>query len=149
MGEVMQYQSVRDAVRELHAATLSARANQPASVRLPPIWDVVHARAPQNHMGRQVGFPRSEDLLGAHGACCSTSCTSSVGDPALRGTSRASALGGSNKSGLNHTATYFYGEAPLKPVLCSSNRYNAVGSYSMFGSQARPRPRPPHARPCA
>ena len=47
-----------------------------------------------------------------------------------------SALGGSSKSGLNHTSTYFYGEAPLKPVLCTGNMYNAVGSYSMFGSQA-------------
>ena len=47
-----------------------------------------------------------------------------------------SALGGSSKSGLNHTSTYFYGEAPIKPSLCLGNQYNAVGSYSMFGSQA-------------
>ena len=47
------------------------------------------------------------------------------------------ALGGSGKSGLNHTSTYFYGEAPLKPDLCVGNMYNAVGTYSMLGSQAR------------
>ena len=46
------------------------------------------------------------------------------------------ALGGSDKSGLNHTSTFFYGEAPLKPQL-SNNMYDSVGSYSMLGSQAR------------
>lgn len=46
-----------------------------------------------------------------------------------------SALGGSSKSGLNHPSTYFYGEAPMKPEL-SNNMYDAVGSYSMLGSQA-------------
>ena len=74
------------------------------------------------------------------------SCTSSVvdtgaptspGSPSgFRGGVR-SALGGSSKSGLNHTSTYFYGEEPLKPMLCTTNQYNAVGSYSMFGSQVR------------
>jgi len=72
------------------------------------------------------------------------SCTSSVaeappGSPSGHGnygSAGRSALGGSSKSGLNHTSTYFYGEAPLKPVLCTGNMYNAVGSYSMFGSQA-------------
>ncbi len=145
MEEGGPYQSVKEAVRELQAATLSARANQPASVRLPPVWNVVHAKGPQSgHIGasqgastRRSGFPRTEDFLPSSGRGFTTSCTSSVGDGSgLRVPSRASALGGSNRSGLNHTATYYYGDAPLKPVLCSSNRYNAVGSYSMFGSQA-------------
>ena len=71
------------------------------------------------------------------------SCTSSVVDARAPGSpthpppSSRSALGGSSKSGLNHTSTYYYGEQPLKPVLCTGNQYNAVGSYSMFGSQVR------------
>ena len=81
-----------------------------------------------------------------------TSCTSSVPDPdgqhppysppySPSGRGLRSALGGSSKSGLNHTSTYFYGEAPLKPLLCTNNQYNHVGSYSMFGSQVRLRAR--------
>jgi len=150
MEEGGSYQSVKEAMRELHAATLSARANQPASVHPPPSWSAVHAKAPQSgQLGatrggespRPYGIRRTKDLLPSSGGGLTTSVTSSVGDtpgsPASRGLpSRASALGGSNRSGLNHTATYYYGEAPLKPVLCTSNRYSAVGSYSMFGSQA-------------
>jgi len=129
------------------------RMNMPATVRLPPAWGEVHAKAAQQqslHGARagpppKVGFPRSEDgLLQPSGM--TASCTSSVADAppgspsavghGAYGVGGRSALGGSSKSGLNHTSTYFYGEAPLKPVLCTGNMYNAVGSYSMFGSQA-------------
>lgn len=132
------------------------RMNMPATVRLPPAWGEVHAKAAQQqslHGARagpppKVGFPRSEDgLLQPSGM--TASCTSSVADAppgspsavghGAYGVGGRSALGGSSKSGLNHTSTYFYGEAPLKPVLCTGNMYNAVGSYSMFGSQVHPR----------
>ena len=85
----------------------------------------------------KVGFPRPEDGLAqtSYASCTSSVANAGVppGSPGALGV--RSALGGSSKSGLNHTSTYFYGEAPIKPVLCTGNQYNAVGSYSMFGSQ--------------
>jgi len=114
------------------------RQNRPATVKLPPTWSEVHARDPLQHMQRSFqGFPRAEDGL-LQPSTITASATSSVahGAPGSPGQPPRSALGGSSKSGLNHTSTYFYGEAPLKPSLCLGNQYNMVGSYSMFGSQA-------------
>jgi hypothetical protein len=147
------YMSVKDAIMEQAECRRQHRMNQPQAVRLPPAWAEVHAKAAQQqsmHGSRagpppKVGFPRAEDgLMQPSGMTASN--TSSVmeappGSPSGHGGSMMmgglrSALGGSSKSGLNHTSTYFYGEAPLKPVLCTGNMYNAVGSYSMFGSQA-------------
>jgi len=141
--------TVKEAIREQAQARLQHRLNAPSQVRMPPAWADVHAKAAQQQSltgpragpPPKVGFPRPEDSL-VQPSMLSASCTSSVPDtnapgppPGSPGGVR-SALGGSSKSGLNHTSTYFYGEAPLKPVLCSGNQYNAVGSYSMFGSQA-------------
>jgi len=146
------YMTVKEAIREQAQARKFHRMNQPATVRLPPAWGEVHAKAAQQqsfHGPRagpppKVGFPRAGDgLMQASGI--TGSHTSSVVDATLpprsplrspSGGYERSALGGSSKSGLNHTSTYFYGESPIKPVLCTDNRYSAVGSYSMFGSQA-------------
>jgi hypothetical protein len=146
--------SVKEAIREQALARRTNRLNQAASVRLPPVWGEVHAKASQQQLMHgpragpppKLGFPRAEDGLLQPSAMLTASCTSSVaggtappsspGSPAGRAYGVRSALGGSSRSGLNHTSTYFYGSAPLKPLLCTGNRYNAVGSYSMFGSQA-------------
>lgn len=154
------YMSVKEAIREQEMARLFNRQNRPATVRLPPTWSEVHARDPLQHMQRssptgKVGFPRAEDGL-LQPSVITASATSSVahgppGSPASNRVPDRSALGGSSKSGLNHTSTYFYGEAPLKPDMCDRNQYNMVGSYSMFGSQVRARARadpPPHAGYC-
>lgn len=150
------YMSVKEAINEQAAARKFHLMNQPATVRLPPVWGEVHAKAAQQqslHGARagpppKVGFPRTEDGLLQPSAAASASCTSSVADysranrsPGSRGGGSGaygaqSALGGSSKSGLNHTSTYYYGELPLKPMLAVGNQYSAVGSYSMFGSQA-------------
>ena len=147
------YMSVKDAILEQAEQRRQHRMNQPQTVRLPPAWAEVHMKAAQQqsmHGPRsgpppKVGFPRPEDGLMQPSAAFTASNTSSVamdGAPPGSPSGHAgtygvrSALGGSSKSGLNHTSTYFYGEAPLKPVLCTGNMYNAVGSYSMFGSQA-------------
>ena len=144
------YMSVKEAIREQEMARLFNRQNRPATVRLPPTWSEVHARDPLQHMQRssptgKVGFPRAEDGL-LQPSVITASATSSVahgppGSPASNRVPDRSALGGSSKSGLNHTSTYFYGEAPLKPDMCDRNQYNMVGSYSMFGSQVRARAR--------
>jgi hypothetical protein len=152
------YMSVKDAIREQEMARQYNETHRPLAVRLPPTWAELHVRSALGS-GRtsppgKLGFPRSEEAL-AHPVPMTASCSSSVGHDAPaaagpRGGHHASAaLGGSSRSGLNHTSTYFYGEAPLKPLLCSGNRYNQVGSYSMFGSQVRaprPAPRAPRAR---
>lgn len=144
------YMSVKEAIREQAHARRTNRLNQPASVRLPPVWGELHARQAQQQLSigpragppPKLGFPRAEDGLLQPSGMLTASCTSSVagtappGSPTGRTYGVRSALGGSSRSGLNHTSTYFYGEAPLKPVLCTGNQYNAVGSYSMFGSQA-------------
>ena len=153
--------TVKEAIQEQAESRRLHRMNMPAAVRMPPAWGDVHAKAALSFSrpsGRtapmtaiKVGFPRAEDSLGHQaGVGLTTSCTSSVGDAsgmpprspgsptAMRNSYGASsALGGSSKSGLNHTSTFFYGEAPIKPELCTGNAYNAVGSYSMFGSQAK------------
>ena len=141
------YQTVKEAIREQELARLYNQTHRPATVRPPPTWAVVHARAAQQYPSRKpsaspthkLGFPRVEDGLTMQPLAITTSAVSSVGArehaPGSPG-SPSSALGGSSKSGLNHTSTYVYGEAPLKPELCTSNQYNMVGSNSMFGSQA-------------
>lgn len=140
------YMSVKEAIREQANVRRLHRVNQPASVRLPPVWGEVHAKEAANLTPRKhtVGFPRAEDALFQPSMALTTSYASSVGpgpqtprSPKFRpGSTTQSALGGSSKSGLNHTSTYVYGENPIKPLLCSGNQYNTVGSNSMFGSQA-------------
>ena len=152
------YMSVKDAIREQANVRREQRLNAPRQVAMPPNWNEVHQQAayaqsltgPRAGPPPKVGFPRAEDGIAQMSSTLSISCTSSVmpgspgmgsapGSPTRDATTSGgmrSALGGSSKSGLNHTSTYFYGEAPLKPVLCTGNMYNAVGSYSMFGSQA-------------
>ena len=124
------YMSVKEAIREQAAVRRLHRAQQPQAVRLPP-------------MSARPGFQRADDALFAPSSAMSASYASSIspGSPSSpRGrpgaSSVKSALGGSSKSGLNHTSTYFYGERPLKPLLSTGNDYSTVGSYSMFGSQA-------------
>ena len=144
------YMTVKEAIDEQAAARRDHRMNMLPQVRTPPNWDMLHAdfakqqslAGPRAGPPPKLGFPRPEDAL-IQPSIISGSCTSSValdpssppGSPSGRGYGVRSALGGSNKSGLNHTSTYFYGESPLKPMLCVGNQYNAVGSYSMFGSQ--------------
>lgn len=141
----ISYQTVKEAIREQELARLYNATHRPATVRSPPAWAAVHARTAQQFPSRppatasKIGFPRAEDSL-MQPLAITASATSSVGlgrdnAPGTPG-SPPSALGGSQKSGLNHTSTYFYGEAPLKPELSAGNQYNTVGSNSMFGSQA-------------
>ena len=134
MGD-LHYQSVKDAISELRAANLHNYATRPATVRLPPVWGDVHEKERERQAAFQSrsstrGFPRAEDTALGFSSASSLS-------QARRPATQSSALGGSQKSGLNHTSTHFYGEAPLKPMLCEGNPYNITGSYSMFGSQAR------------
>ena len=136
--------SVKDAIREQAQVRRLHRVNQPQAVRLPPVWGKVHAKEAERLTPRKSGFPRTEDALFQPSVTLTTSYASSVGPGPLTprspkgraAISTASALGGSIKSGLNHTSTYVYGENPLKPLLCAGNQYNTVGSNSMFGSQA-------------
>ena len=159
------YMSVKDAIREQANVRREQRLNAPRQVAMPPNWNEVHQQAayaqsltgPRAGPPPKVGFPRAEDGIAQMSSTLSISCTSSVmpgspgmgsapGSPTRDATTSGgmrSALGGSSKSGLNHTSTYFYGEAPIKPSLCLGNQYNAVGSYSMFGSQAMSDGRPP------
>lgn len=138
--EPTKYMTVREAIVEQERARSLNRLHRPNTVRLPPAWGELHAKTAQYSLRRPLpeklrGFPRHEDGLNVPSAI-TASATSSVLRDGAPGSPGHSALGGSSKSGLNHTSTYFYGEAPLKPLLCSSNRYNTVGNYSMFGSQA-------------
>jgi len=82
------------------------------------------------------GFPRAEEGLMQNSAMTASGTSSVMARDPPGSPGGQSALGGSSKSGLNHTSTFHYGEAPLNPVLCEGNQYNMVGSYSMFGSQA-------------
>jgi len=131
--------SVKEAIQELRQATLYARTHVRPSVRLPPV------RSPDRFAQMQqgsvasssaAGFPRVEDATRSGVDRANVSNTSSVLGFSPRNKSQMGALGGSTKSGLNHPSTYHYGESPIKPTLCDGNRYNSVGSYSMFGSQA-------------
>ena len=144
------YMTVREAIDEQAKVRKDARLAAPQQVKAPPNWEVLHSQqaasqrlaGPRAGPPPKIGFPRAED--GLQPSTVPGSLTSSVVAPAPPGSPSAtgspyglrSALGGSSKSGLNHTSTYFYGEAPLKPVVCTGNQYNSVGSYSMFGSQA-------------
>ena len=146
------YMTVRDAINEQAKVRLDHRLNAAPTVKQPPNWEMLHTQAakqqslagPRAGPPPKTGFPRAEDGL-AQASGITGSYTSSVVERGMMAapgspgspTGVRSALGGSSKSGLNHTSTYFYGEAPLKPVLCVGNQYNAVGSYSMFGSQVR------------
>ena len=141
-GSPSGYQSVKEAITELHAAQLYAREHAPAQVRLPPVWANVHAqeqrRQQQRHQvaAARRGFPRAEDSLYRGGLTQST--TSSL--PAGRFGSRPAtglALTSAGKSVLNNASTFHYGEVPMKPTLCLRNQYNAIGNNSMFGSQVR------------
>lgn len=149
------YMTVKDAIMEQDQARQAHRLSMPPQVRMPPAWEEVHAKSamqqsltgPRAGPPPKVGFPRAEDGL-VQGSMMTTSGTSSVPGTSVPPSSPGNryagqnlpygqpALGGSSKSGLNHTSTYFYGEAPIKPTLCEGNPYNAVGSYSMLGSQA-------------
>jgi hypothetical protein len=152
----------QDQARQAH------RLSMPPQVRMPPAWEEVHAKSamqqsltgPRAGPPPKVGFPRAEDGL-VQGSMMTTSGTSSVPGTSVPPSSPGNryagqnlpygqpALGGSSKSGLNHTSTYFYGEAPIKPTLCEGNPYNAVGSYSMLGSQVCARPSARGAHPVA
>ena len=139
------YMSVKEAIREQELARRYNTMTRPNQVKLPPTWSELHAKTGSQYMiGRsnaaarspsKVGFPRAED-----GLTLTASVTSSVGKGAMQPPSSPGALGGSSKSGLNHTSTYHYGEAPTYPALASGNQYNSVGSYTMFGSQVRSAP---------
>jgi len=131
------YMSVREAIVEQERARTMNRLRRPNTVRQPPTWGEIHSRPGNTYPGRTSEKARSDGMM-QHSSLI-TSNTSSVHSPGgLESTRMLSpgALGGSSKSGLNQTATYHYGEAPLKPVLCAGNQYSTVGSYSMFGSQA-------------
>jgi hypothetical protein len=142
--EPVAYMTVKEAIREQEMARLYNQQHRPATVRLPPSWSQVHAKSAMSSRqtpGAKIGFPRAEDGLLHTPSALAMSCTSSVGHGAPASTTRISspqsALGGSTRSGLNHTSTYIYGEHPMKPALCGTNQYSAIGSYSMFGSQVR------------
>ena len=138
------YMTVREAIVEQERARTLNRLHRPNTVRLPPSWSELHAtnaaRFSTHSSPHKVrGFPRAEDGLTAITASGTSSVHGLVHEPSSPvGHSSAghSALGGSMKSGLNHTSTYYYGEAPLKPTMSAENPYNMVGTYSMFGSQA-------------
>ena len=146
MQDDVSYMSVREAILEQERARSFNRLHQKATARPAPAFADLHVKAAQRFSMRGQspqkvrGFPRAEDGL-AQPSTMTISATSSIlgrdmmpGSPGSPGSH--SALGGSSKSGLNHTSTYFYGEAPLKPGLCEGNQYSLVGNYSMFGSQA-------------
>ena len=131
-----EYMSVKDAIRELQQATMYAQTHVRPSVRLPPVSSpemsaLAVARGGPNSPSRiqrnsttsSIGFPRPGDTMRS-------------GTEGSRWGFQSGALGGSPKSGLNHTSTYFYDEAPVNPQLCHGNRFSSVGNYSMFGSQA-------------
>jgi len=138
------YMTVREAIVEQERARTLNRLHRPNTVRLPPSWSELHAtnaaRFSTHSSPHKVrGFPRAEDGLTAITASGTSSVHGLGHEPSSPGghsSAGHSALGGSMKSGLNHTSTYYYGEAPLKPTMSAENPYNMVGTYSMFGSQA-------------
>ena len=79
----------------------------------------------------KMAFPRKED-------CVRSSCMSSqISSTCARRTPRDMALGGSVKSGINSPSTWVYDAQPRKNPLQPLSEFEAVGNYSMFGSQAR------------
>lgn len=141
------YMSVRDAIQELQTATIYNKHHAPASARPPPQWATVHrsetlrmkgfSSGPRSPTERSTTAPglRSGGAGGLDGPCWATQ--SSMSSVPYRSVERPQTSGTALGSGssLNSPYTYYYGTAPLNPVL-TSNEYNSVGSLSMFGSQA-------------
>lgn len=132
------YISVKQAIQELaqaHAQAQAQRRLRNPTFRLPPV-----TAPPQLSGARPVGgtqysmskmaFPRKEDCV--HSSCMSSQISSTC----ARRTPRDMALGGSIKSGINSPSTWVYDPHPIKP-LQPLGGFEAVGNYSMFGSQAK------------
>lgn len=132
---------MQSAIQELKAATQRNIDEQPATVRLPPVWSKVHAREEQRLTirpgtmkvppipNKHLGFPSHEAALAS---CISNASmlSSPCGSLARVHGSDGSQL----EAPLNSTSTHLVGSDPVKPGL-TNNLYSSVGNYSMFGSQ--------------